>query len=148
MVAQPVNSARNKPLLISQLSDNLFHHTHEIIALVDRIWDIVFSVPGMNKWLHRHGFSYKKNQAPPPHKSSEEKQRQFIEYYEELKETAGDEPIIFINAVHPAQVTKISYGWIREGHRKAIKTTGSRTRLNIMGGPESEGSGTVINLRI
>ncbi len=45
----------------------------------------------------------------------------------------GDEPILFIDGVHPTQATKISYGWIRKGQKKAVKTTGSRTRLNIMG---------------
>ncbi len=86
----------------------------------------------MNKWLHRNGFTYKKPSGVP-HKFSEEKQKQFIEYYEELKATAGDEPVLFIDAVHPTQATKIGYGWIRKGQRKAVKTTGSRTRLNIMG---------------
>lgn len=125
-------SAEQTSILTNQLSDNLFHHTHEIIAFVARSWDVVFSVPGMNKWLHRHGFTYKKPSGIP-HKFSEEKQNQFIEYYEELKETAGNEPVLFIDAVHPTQATKISYGWIRKGHRKAVETTGSRTRLNIMG---------------
>ena len=125
-------SAEKTSILISQLSANLFHHTHEIIAFVARSWDVVFSVPGMNKWLHRNGFTYKKPSGIP-HKFSPEKQNQFIEYYEELKETAGDEPVLFIDAVHPTQATKISYGWIRKGHRKAVETTGSRTRLNIMG---------------
>lgn len=32
-----------------------------------------------------------------PHKFSEEKQAQFIKYYEELKGTAGDEPVLFID---------------------------------------------------
>lgn len=45
----------------------------------------------------------------------------------------GDEPVLFIDAVHPTQATKISYGWIRRGQKKAVKTTGSRTHLNIMG---------------
>lgn len=125
-------SAEQTSLLIKHLSDNLFHHTHEIIAFVLHTWGILFSVAGMNKWLHRNGFSYKKP-AGTPHKFSEEKQAQFIEYYEDLKEKAGDEPVLFIDAVHPTQATKISYGWIRKGHRKAIETTGSRTRLNIMG---------------
>ena len=54
-----------------------------------------------------------------PHKLSEEKQRQFIEYYKELKTTVGDEPILFfIDGVHPTQATKISYGWIRKGQKK------------------------------
>lgn len=86
----------------------------------------------MNKWLHRNGFTYKKPSGVP-HKFSEEKQRQFIEYYEELKITVGDEPVLFIDGVHPTQATKISYGWIRKGQKKAVKTTGCRTCLNIMG---------------
>lgn len=125
-------STEQTAFLISQLSDNLFHHARDVIAFVTRTWNIVFSVPGMNKWLHRNGFTYKKPSGVP-HKFSEEKQRQFIEYYEELKATAGDEPVLFIDRVHPTQATKISYGWIRKGQKKAVKTTGSRTRLNIMG---------------
>ncbi|AWK44257.1 hypothetical protein A4R40_23655 [Photorhabdus laumondii subsp. laumondii] len=27
----------------------------------------------------------------------------------------------------------ISYGWMRKGEKKTVKTTGSRTRLNILG---------------
>ncbi|EMH1719296.1 IS630 family transposase [Escherichia coli] len=125
-------SAEQTAFLISQLSDNLFHHTRDVIAFVTRTWNIIFSIPGMNKWLHRNGFTYKKPSGVP-HKLSEEKQRQFIEYYKELKTTVGDEPILFIDGVHPTQATKISYGWIRKGQKKAVKTTGSRTCLNIMG---------------
>ncbi|EQA0377353.1 IS630-like element ISEc40 family transposase, partial [Escherichia coli] len=125
-------SAEQTAFLISQLSDNLFHHTRDVIAFVTRTWNIIFSIPGMNKWLHRNGVTYKKPSGVP-HKFSEEKQRQFIEYYKELKTTVGDEPILFIDGVHPTQATKISYGWIRKGQKKAVKTTGSRTRLNIMG---------------
>lgn len=121
-------NAEQTIFLISQLTDNLFHHTHEVIAFVARTWNIVFSVAGMNKWLHRNGFTYKKPSSVP-HKFSEEKQRQFIEYYDELKVAAGDDQVLFIDAVHPTQATKISYGC----QRKAVKTTGSRTRLNIMG---------------
>ncbi len=102
------------------------------MAYVEQRWAIRFSIPGMNKWLHRQGFSYKKT-AGIPHKFSEEKQQQFIDAYDDLKKTAGDEPILFIDAVHPTQATKLSYGWIRKGHKKSVKTTGSRTRLNILG---------------
>ena len=52
-------SAEQTSLLIKHLSDNLFHHTHEIIAFVLHTWGIFFSVAGMNKWLHRNAFSYK-----------------------------------------------------------------------------------------
>ncbi|MEL7631856.1 IS630 family transposase, partial [Pectobacterium aroidearum] len=131
--------------LISYLSQYLFHHTHEIVAYVEQRWAIRFSIPGMNKWLHRHGFAYKKP-AGIPHKFSEEKQKQFIESYEDLKKTAGDEPILFIDAVHPTQATKLSYGWIRKGYKKLVKTTGSRTRLNILGALNlNDIGGTVIH---
>jgi hypothetical protein len=38
-----------------------------------------------------------------------------------------------MDAVHPTQATKLSYGWIRTGQTKYVETTGSRTRLNIVG---------------
>ena len=41
-----------------------------------------------------------------------------------------------MDAVHPTQATKVSCGWIRKGMDKAIETTGSRTRLNLVGGIE------------
>ncbi len=92
--------AEQTAFFISQLSDNLFHHTRDVIAFVTRTRNIIFSIPGMNKWLHRNGFTYKKPSGVP-HKFSEEKQRQLIEYYEKLKTTVGDEPILFIDGVHP-----------------------------------------------
>lgn len=83
--------------------------------------DVVFSIPGMNKGWHRNAFCYKKA-ARIPYKFSAEKQKHFIEYYEELKETVGGEPIFFIDAVHPTRATRLCYGWIGKGHKKAVET--------------------------
>lgn len=38
-----------------------------------------------------------------------------------------------MNAMHPTQATKVSCGWIKTGYDKALETTGSRTRLNLVG---------------
>jgi transposase len=38
-----------------------------------------------------------------------------------------------MDAMHPTQATKVTCGWIQTGHDKSIETTGSRTRLNIIG---------------
>jgi hypothetical protein len=38
-----------------------------------------------------------------------------------------------MDAVHPTQATKITAGWIRKGVDKPIETTGSRTRINVVG---------------
>jgi len=37
-----------------------------------------------------------------------------------------------MDAVHPTQASKLSYGWMRTGQTKHVETTGSRTRLNIV----------------
>ncbi|RGP95566.1 DDE endonuclease, partial [Vibrio cholerae] len=88
-------------------------------------------VAGMNKWLHHHGFSYKKPKGVP-HKFDPEMQQAFIEHYNG-KLRKSEDPVLFMDAVHPTQSTKLSYGWIRKGQNKVIETTGSRSRLNIIG---------------
>jgi len=119
--------------LIAHLEAHTYHHVHEIILFIKDKWGISFSIPGMNKWLHRHAFSYKKPKGFP-YKANPELQKEFIVEYEKLKEEVGvDEPILFMDAVHPTQATKLSYGWIRTGQTKHVETTGSRTRLNIVG---------------
>lgn len=118
--------------LIAHLTDNLLPTTQAVIKCVDEWWGISYTVPGMNKWLHRNGFCYKKPQGVP-HKFSAEAQQAFVETYETLKQEAGDEPVLFIDGVHPTQGTKLAYGWMPKGQKTVVETTGSRTRLNIMG---------------
>jgi transposase len=120
-------------LLVTHLSEITYVHTHQICSYVLERWSIKYAVSGMNKWLHANGFSYKLPKGVP-HKFDEEKQAQFIAFYEALKASAKeDEPILFMDAVHPTQATKITSGWIKTGVDKPINTTGSRTRINIVG---------------
>lgn len=127
-------TAEQTELLIAHLTQVTFAHTHQIASYIDETFGIKFTVSGLNKWLHRNGFSYKKPKGVP-HKFDEQKQADFIEKYEALKaEKSDNEPIIFMDAVHPTMATKLSYGWIRTGEDKLVSTTGSRTRLNIIGG--------------
>ena len=119
--------------LIAHLEIHTYHHVHQIIQYIKEEWKIDFSIPGMNKWLHRHQFSYKKPKGHP-HKADLAKQEEFIKTYTELKQSKPvEEPILFIDAVHPTQETKLSYGWIRTGKDKHVSTTASRTRMNIVG---------------
>lgn len=118
--------------LVTHLSENTFHYSYQIVAHIKHTYDVEFSVSGLNKWLHQHGFSYKQPKGVP-HKFDEAKQAAFIEHYEALKAEVIDEPILFMDATHPTQATKVSCGWIKTGEDKAVKTTGSRTRLNLIG---------------
>lgn len=119
--------------LIAHLEANLYHHNHEIVMYIKAHYGVTYTISGMHKWLHRNGFSYKKPNGIP-HKADPELQKEFIAEYNQLKkEASADEPILFMDSVHPTQATKISYGWIRTGKKKAISTTAGRTRLNIVG---------------
>lgn len=119
--------------LVAHLTEHMYAHTHEIVIYIKARWDITYSVAGLNKWLHQHGFSYKKPKGLP-YKADTAKQDAFIDMYTALKgRVCEDEPIIFMDAVHPTQATKLSYGWIKTGTDKPIKTTGSRTRVNLIG---------------
>jgi transposase len=61
----------------------------------------------------------------------------FIEAYLQLiADTSANTPILFIDAVPPTLATKISSGWIKKGVNKAIATTASRTRVNLIGAIE------------
>ncbi len=119
--------------LIDHLSEHTYFHQHEIVAYIKKTFSVSYTLPGLNKWLHQHDFSYKQPKAVP-HKFDEAKQAGFIDMYTQLKQTLGeDEPLLFMDAVHPTQATKITAGWIKKGTDKPIKTTGSRTRLNVIG---------------
>ena len=118
--------------LIKHLKEVTYTHVYQICSYIQNTYDVTYSVSGLNKWLHSHGFSYKQPKGVP-HKFSEEKQAEFIEEYETIKSSLQeDDVLMFMDAVHPTQATKITYGWLPTGTDKAVETTGSRTRLNII----------------
>jgi transposase len=118
--------------VIAHLMIITYRCSYEIIEYIWKTDKVRFSIPGLNKWLHQHRFSYKYPKGVP-HKFDEVKQADFIEKYTTLKAETVDEPILFMDAMHPTQATKVSCGWIKTGHDKVIETTGSRTRLNLVG---------------
>ncbi|EJG0201248.1 IS630 family transposase, partial [Vibrio parahaemolyticus] len=128
--------------LIEHLAENTYFHTHQIVAYVEAEYGIRYSIAGMNKWLHHNGFSYKKPKGVP-HKFCPEMQQVFVEYYNKVLKPS-EAPVLFMDAVHPTQSTKLSYGWIRKGQDKLIETTGSRTRLNLIGALSLEDIGATV----
>jgi transposase len=133
--SDPRLSLEQTESLVRHLEDVTYLKVEEVCAYVQKTYAVKFTVSGMTKWLHHYKFSYKKPKGTPA-KADLEKQAAFIKYYENLLNTIGeDEPVEFGDGVHPTMATKITYGWIRQGreHEKAISTTASRTRLNLMG---------------
>ena len=119
--------------LITHLEENTYAHNHQIVLYIKEHFCVDYTVAGLHKWLHRNDFSYKKPKGLP-HKADTQLQQQFIEEYNQLKqEVSEEEPILFMDSVHPTQATKLTYGWIKTGQTKHVETTASRTRLNIIG---------------
>ena len=130
---EPKLSKDQETALIEHLESQLYRTMEEIRDHVRKTYGVSYSHQGMNNWLHRHGFSYKKPKGIPA-KADPVKQAEFIEIYQKLKATIpADEPILFGDSVHPTQSTQMTEGWIRCGKNFVIPTTGSRTRLNITG---------------
>lgn len=128
-----LNEAQTK-LTVSHLTEITYFNMSDICEYINTTFNVKYSISGLQKWLHRNGFSYKQPKGVP-HKFDQDKQYAFIEEYNELKATSvtEGEAILFMDACHPTQATKVSCGWIRTGVDKPIETTGSRTRLNIVG---------------
>jgi transposase len=119
--------------LMKHLESRTYLKSVEICAYIEETYGIKYTVAGMTSWLKSHGFSFIKPRSVPA-KADPVKQAAFIETYKKLKEeTPADEPILFLDAVHPTMATKITHGWIRKGSGKIIETTASRTRMNIVG---------------
>ena len=119
--------------LITHLENNTYLRVCDICVYVCEHYGVDYTVSGMTSWLKKYYFVYKKPKKVPA-KADEEKQRAFLQYYEELKvKTPESEPILFIDSVHPTMETRAASGWIRKGQEKQIATTASRTRLNITG---------------
>ena len=129
-------SIEQSEMLKMHSRENLYAKAVDIAAYIKEQFAIDYSIAGVTDWLKRHDFSYKWTKGQPA-KADAKKQAEFIFYYEDLKEKAPkNEPIFFIDGVHPTMATKSTRGWIAKGIDKIIPTTGSRTRLNIMGAIE------------
>lgn len=119
--------------LIEHLQVHTYTKSKDICEYVKAQYGITYTVAGMTSWLKANKFSYKKPKETP-YKADPEKQKAFIEYYENLKKvTKEEEPILFSDSVHPTMATQVAYGWIKTGSDKAIATIASRTRMNITG---------------
>ena len=119
--------------LENYLEATLYLSIQEICIYVKKTYGKPYTIPGMQSWMHTHGFVYK-NPKGIPAKASREAQEKFIAEYERLMNAIPEEePILFGDCVHPTQATKLSRGWIKKGKDQYVPTTGARTRVNIAG---------------
>jgi len=127
---------------LSELDKHLEQKTYltvdAIIAYVKETYGVSYSVTGMNELLHRLNFTYKKSKLVPA-KADQNAQKKFLEEFEKLKENKGEnDPILYMDGVHPQHNTMLAYGWIKKGQDNIIKSNTGRQRININGVLDAE----------
>ncbi len=120
------------PNRISQLDEhlqkNLYTHVRDIQQYVQNTFGVTYSISGITQLLKRIGFVYKKPKHVPG-KADRRAQEAFVTRYEHLKEhKQPDDPIYFMDAVHPQHNSVPAYGWIRKGQEAELKSNCGRQR--------------------
>jgi transposase len=111
--------------------------TRQIGAWIEKEFGLVYeSRSGLIALLHRLGLEYHKPHVIPA-KLDEDKQKAFIEDYEKLLNSLGDdEAVLFADAVHPTHAARSAGCWAPKQEKIAIEQTSGRERINIHGAIE------------
>jgi transposase len=117
--------------------------TRQIGAFIEKEFGIVYeSRSGLIALLHRLGLEYHKPEVIP-RRLDEAKQKAFIEGYEKLLNSLGDdEAVLFADAVHPTHAARPVGCWAPKEETLAIEQTSGRQRLNIHGAIDLESGQT------
>ena len=131
-----------------QLKDHLRENTYstakEVVEYVKQTFGVVYTPEGMVHTLNRLGFTYKKTTAVPG-KADPEKQKEFINKYEQLKNGKDpDDKILFMDGTHPQHNSMPAYCWIEKGEKKEIPTNTGRKRINLNGVIDTESHEVII----
>lgn len=136
--SSPKLSAEDLKEFEKHLEENLYQDVKKILVYVKKRFSVKYSISGMTKLLHALEFVYKKPKVIPG-KCDPEKQEEHIKEYEALKASKSrNRKILFMDGVHPQHNTMASYGWIRKGEDKEIKSNTGRKRVNINGAIDVE----------
>ena len=116
--------------LTAYLQANVFMNVKPIISYIVGKYNIRYSLSGMVTWLNEHNFTYRKPHSVPS-RFNVSKQEEFIELLNKLRDT--QEPLYFLDAVHPEHQSRPAHGWIYKGSNVAILTTATQKRVHIFG---------------
>jgi transposase len=127
-------SAAQEEALKSFVATTLPRSTRQVGAFIAREFGLTYeSRSGLIALLHRLGLEYHKPTVIS-RKLNEEKQKAFIEGYDKLLNSLGnDEAVLFADAVHPTHAARPVGCWAPKQDQLAIEQTSGRERINIHG---------------
>src|SRR5512137_269424 len=116
------------------LSATTYVRALDVVAYVKETFGVVYTVAGMTDLLKRLDYVYKKPVLTPGQHPDVAVQQAFIENYQRLQENKGkDDPIYFMDGVHPRHNPVAAYGWIKRGTDKTMESNTGRSHVNING---------------
>lgn len=118
--------------LIAELRSKIYLSAAAIINYVKLNFGLEYSVGGMAKLLGRLGFSYKKPKVVPG-KANRELQEKFLKKFAELMKESKENPLYYLDGVHPQHNSHPAYGWFPRGEETQLKTNTGRQRVNLTG---------------
>ena len=130
---EPKLTVEEESALKDHIIKTIYSSSGAIIKYVKETYGIQFSDSGMVDLLKRLRFVYKKTKLVPG-KADAEKQRAFLQEYQQLKEQMNsDDELLFMDGVHPQHNPISGHAWILKGQEKEIPTNTGRKRINING---------------
>jgi len=132
-------SATQEDALKAFVGATLPRSTRHVGAWIEREFGLVYeSRSGLIALLHRLGLEYHKPNVIA-RKLDVAKQKAFIESYEKLLNSLGDnEAVLFADAVHPTHAARPVGCWAPKQDKLAIEQTSGRQRINIHGAVDLE----------
>ena len=128
--------------LKSWVAQSLPRTTTMVGEWIEKSYGVSYSRSALIKLLRRNDMEYRKPELVPA-KLDPVKQQAFIDGYEKLLNTLGDdEAVMFVDAVHPTHAVRPAGCWAPKDTKIAIAGTSGRQRLNLHGAVDLETGAT------
>ena len=135
-------TAAQQDALKSWVAQSLPQTTTVVGEWIEKSYGVSYSHSALIKLLRRNDMEYRKPELVPP-KLDPVKQQAFIDGYEKLLNTLGDdEAVVFADAVHPTHAVRPAGCWAPKDTKIAIAGTSGRQRLNLHGAVDLETGAT------
>ena len=135
-------TAAQQDALKSWVAQSLPQTTTVVGEWIEKSYGVSYSRSALIKLLRRNDMEYRKPELVPP-KLDPVKQQVFIDGYEKLLNTLGDdEAVAFADAVHPTHAVRPAGCWAPKDTKIAIAGTSGRQRLNLHGAVDLETGAT------
>lgn len=120
--------------LSNYIENNFIPNAKMAYEYVLKSFGIKYTIKGMVKTLHRLGFVHKKPKRIPGKLASRREQESFVKKVNDILDNLKEnEEAYFVDGSGFEHNVKISYGWIKKGTDKNIKTNTGRRKINVNG---------------